>query len=322
MRAVQIKQAGGPEQLKIIDVELPPPSEGEVRVRVEFAGINFWDIMQRRGDVPLPHGGVPGSEGSGRVIAVGRGVDSLAIGDKVAWSKVHGSYADEVQAGAEWFATVPAATPMDQAAAILAQGTTAWYLAEQAAPLAPGSTAAVFAAAGGVGLLLTQLLDARGVRVIAVVGSEAKRQFLNLSRSTDVLVDSTTLVEDVRRSLPDGVDAVFDANGGADALRDLAMLAVRGRVVYYGTANGPLPDLDIGSLAAGSLTVSRVRGQDFLGSAAQWRTAAVRMLDAVATRTVVAHIDRIELLERVASQHEYMESRASVGKLLLAMAPD
>ena len=318
MRAVEFTQVGGPDVLRIVDHALPPLASGEARVRVDFAGVNFWDIMQRRGEVPAPPNGILGGEGSGRVIAIADDVRALEVGDKVAWSKVKGSYAEEVQSSHEWFVPVPQGVSMAQAAASLGNGTTAWYLSEEACPLTPGSTALVLSAAGGVGHLLSQLLTARGVSVIGLVSTEEKRQFAASQGIHAVLVDSPSLADEVFAVQPAGCNAVFDANGGPHALRDLALLAPKGHVVYYGTASGPLPSLDLALLSNGSLTVSRVRGQDFLGRASDWRTAAHNVLLRIATSELRVHVDQILPLGDAPAQHARLESRASMGKLLLS----
>jgi NADPH2:quinone reductase len=317
MRCVIAREAGGPEVLDVVERELPDLDADEVRVDVDVAGVNYWDVMQRRGIVPLPPSGVPGVEGAGTVAAVGSAVSTLAVGQRVAWSKVPGSYASQVQGRSEMVVPLPEAVASTTAAAALMQGTTAWYLAHDVLPLAPGDSAVVLAAAGGVGHLLTQLLVERGVDVVGVVGSPAKRDVPTELGARATLVDSPTLVDDVRAALPRGASVVLDANGGPDALRDLAMLAPRGTAVYYGTASGPLPILDPALLSAGSLAVRRVRGADYLGDADSWRAAADQVLDRLADGRLTVRVDRTLPLAQAADQHARLESRASIGKLLL-----
>jgi len=318
MRAIHIGSPGPPETLRLVEVPYPTTISDGIGVEVAFAGINFWDIMQRQGQVPLPATGILGSEGSGQVTEIGSAADGFAVGDRVAWSKVPSSYSERVTASAHWFVHVPDSVSLETAASLMMQGTTAWYLAAQACPLKEGETAVVFAAAGGVGHLLSQLLALRGVRVIGVVSSVDKVAFASMYCNGGVVVDSISLIESIRRIERDGVSTVFDATGGPDALRDLALLRPRGKVVYYGTAGGPLPLVDLALLSAGSHSLSRVRGQDFLGTSDQWRFAAHEVLALAASGSLKSHLDSCRPLSEASEQHIRLEGRLSMGKLLLA----
>ncbi|UOY02278.1 zinc-binding dehydrogenase [Blastococcus sp. PRF04-17] len=296
----------------------PQPGRGELLVHVTLAGVNYWDVMQRTGAVPLPASGIPGVEGVGVVAAGGDGTPADLVGRRVAWSKVTGSYAGAVVGAADWFVPVPDDLPDEQAAGLLMQGVTAQYLATDTAPLGAGDAAVVLAAAGGVGTLLTQLLVAAGVRVVGVVGSAAKVEAARAAGASEVLVDDgDDLTAAVRAVVPDGVAAVFDGNGGPDAPRALGMLRPRGWLVLFGTAAGPIPDLPAGSLGAGSYVVTRTAGKHFAGEAATWRTRAEDVLArARAGALTVAPVTVLPLTE-AAEAHRLMESRSSVGKLLL-----
>src|SRR5215218_4297462 len=154
----------------------PVPGPGQLRVRVELAGVNYWDVMQRTGAVPLGPERIPGVEGTGVVLEAGPDAPQDLVGRRVSWSKVPGSYAGEVVADADWFLPVPDDLAPEQAAGLLMQGVTAQYLAADTAPVRAGESAVVLAAAGGVGTLLTQLLTAAGARVVGVVGSAGKAE--------------------------------------------------------------------------------------------------------------------------------------------------
>ncbi len=320
MKCVVVTQPGGPEVLALNETELPDLMPGEIRVAVETVGINYWDIMQRKGLVPLPANRIPGVEGAGSIIAMAEDVSNFTYGDRVAWSKIQGSYAEQVQGPAQFFVPIPESVTSEAAAAGLMQGTTAWYLAYQCAPIHAGDSAVVFAAAGGVGHLLTQMLAERGAQIIAIVGRQAKTSFPLALGATATIVDSDQLIEDLRAITPEGANLVFDANGGVQALRDLKMLKVRGTAVYYGTAAGPLPTIDLELLSAGSLAVRRVRGTDFIGDAVSWRVAANEVMDRIEDGRLLIHIDSRVPLSDVARQHERLESRASTGKLLMDVA--
>ena len=300
------------------DHAVPPPGPGELRVRVALAGVNFWDVMQRTGAVPLPPSGIPGVEGVGVVDAAGDGAPAELVGRRVAWSKVNGSYAGAVVGAADWFLPVPDDVSDEQAAGLLMQGVTAQYLATDTAPLRAGDAAVVLAAAGGVGTLLTQLLVAAGVRVVGIVGSPAKADAARAAGASEVLVDDgEDLAAAVRAAVPEGVAAVFDGNGGPPAARALDMLRPRGWLVLVGTAAGALPDLPAGALGAGSFVVTRTAGKHFAGDPAAWRPRAEDVLArARAGALTVAPVTVLPLAE-AAEAHRLMESRSSVGKLLL-----
>ncbi len=294
------------------------PGPGELRVRVALAGVNYWDVMQRTGAVPLPPSGIPGVEGVGVVEAAGDGAPADLVGRRVAWSKVNGSYAGAVVGAADWFLPVPDDVSEEQAAGLLMQGVTAQYLATDTAPLRAGDVAVVLAAAGGVGTLLTQLLVAAGVRVVGVVGSPAKADAARTAGAGEVLVDGgEDLLAAVREAAPDGVAAVFDGNGGPAAPRALGMLRPRGWLVLFGTAAGPIPDLPAGALGAGSYVVTRTAGKHFAGDPGAWRPRADDVLArARAGALTVAPVTVLPLTEAVEA-HRLIESRTSVGKLLL-----
>ena len=296
----------------------PRPGPGQLLVRVDLAGVNYWDVMQRTGAVPLGPGGVPGVEGTGVVLEAGPDGPEELVGRRVAWSKVPASYAEAVVADAGWFLPVPDDLPAEQAAALLMQGVTAQYLATDTAPLQRGDVAVVLAAAGGVGTLLTQLLGAAGVRVIGVVGAASKVEAARAAGAAEVIVDSgDDLVAAVRATAPDGVDAVFDGNGGPAALRALDMLRPRGWLVLFGTAAGPIPDLPAGALGAGSFVVTRTAGKHFAGDPASWRPRAEEVLARAVDGSLRAFPGTVLPLADAAEAHRLMESRGSTGKLLL-----
>jgi NADPH2:quinone reductase len=296
----------------------PRPGPGQLLARVELAGVNYWDVMQRAGAVPLGPERVPGVEGTGVVLAAGTGAPEDLVGRRVAWSKVPGSYAARVVADADWFVPIPDTLPAEQAGGLLMQGVTAQYLATDTAPLRAGDTAVVLAAAGGVGTLLTQLLAAAGVRVVGVVGSAGKQDVARTAGAEEVLVDEADgLVEAVRRVAPEGVRVVFDGNGGPRTPRAFGMLAPRGWLVLFGTAAGPIPAVDPGLLAAGSHVVTRTAGKHFAGDAPTWRARAEDVLTRASAGTLRVFPDVVLPLASAAQAHARMESRQNAGKMLL-----
>lgn len=318
-RAAVTTDTGGPDVLAAREIELPPPGPGQARVRVALAGINFWDVMQRRGIVGLPDTGVPGVEGVGTVEAVGDGVDTTLVGTRVAWSKLPGSCAEVVQGDAGWLLEVPGEIDDETAASLLMQGVTADYLIEAAPVIAPGETAVVFAAAGGVGTLLTQMLTTAGAQVVGVVSRQEKVEASRHAGAAHVLVDGEDLIERFAEVAPDGARAVFDGNGGPQLPRDFELCGVRGGVVVYGSAAGPPPDLNLDLLGPKSLSVQRVAGGNYAGDQASYLPRARRVLDAVVAGDLRPSVGRNAPLDDVASQHEHLESRRSTGKLLVDM---
>jgi NADPH:quinone reductase len=304
-------------RLEPASLPTPAPGPGQLHVRVQLAGVNYWDVMQRTGAVPLGGERIPGVEGAGIVLAAGPGAPSELVGRRVAWSKVPCSYAGQVVADADWFLPVPDDLPVEQAAGLLMQGVTAQYLAADTAPLRPGEAAVVLAAAGGVGTLLTQLLTAAGVRVVGVVGSAGKEGLARTAGAAEVLVDGDDLVDAVRTVAPDGVRAVFDGNGGPATPRAFGMLAPRGWVVLFGTAAGPIPALDPALLAAGSHVVTRTAGKHFAGDPRTWRSRAEDVLARAAAGTLRVFPDIVLPLADAARAHDRMEGRQNVGKLFL-----
>ena len=307
---------GGPEVLELTEIPLEDLAHNQIRVRVLLAGVNFWDVMQRRGDVPLPEDGVPGVEGVGIVESVGAGVSADLVGQRVVWSKVGSSYASHVQGAAEFFVPVPDSLSDTAVAGVLMQGVTAQYLATDTTDLQPGDIALVTAGAGGVGLLLTQFLQSRGVDIIGVVGSSAKA---GATRSNHTLIDSENLAGEVRTLAPGGVAAVFDAAGG-DSGRFFARLRPRGICVLYGAAGGPISPIAPGDLGAGSFYVTRTAGRDYAAAPGEWLARAQDVLSHAAVGELVADVSEVLNLAQAAEAHRSLESRATTGKILLRVS--
>jgi NADPH2:quinone reductase len=297
--------------------EVPQPGQGQVRVRVSRAGVNFWEVMQRRGRVPLPEHRVPGSEGVGVVEAVGDVVDHLVVGQRVAWSKVHGSYAEVVVGPAAAFAPVPDAVPDEVAAALLFQGATAYYLAHDSWQLTVGDVAVVTAAAGGVGVLLTQLLVSAGVQVIGVVSNPEKADAARRAGASQVFTYGDSLVEEIRGVAPQGVAVVYDAVGAGVAEPLLATLRPRGAMVLYGSASGQDADISAKDLGRASLFLTRAAGRDYAGDAHAAAERAALLLDLAARGVLRPELGGEYPLAEAASALDALESRATVGKLLL-----
>lgn len=252
MRAIHATQAGGPEVLSAVELADPAAGPGEVVAEVAAAGVNFIDTYKRGGVYPMDFPHVPGAEGAGTVVAVGEGVTDLAVGDRIAWADAPGSYAERVVVPADVALPVPDALDLQTAAALPLQGMTAHYLVASTFPLHPGQTALLTAAAGGVGLLLTQLAVARGARVIGMVGSAEKEALAREAGASEIiryteLDDLTTEVPRIVRDLTDGVgvDVAYDGVGKDTFDASLASVRRRGMLVLFGGASGQVPPFDL-----------------------------------------------------------------------------
>lgn len=313
MRAVVVDDQHTPQ---LRDVPAPSPGPGEVAVRVDLAGVNFWEVMQRHGRVPLPERRIPGSEGVGVVEELGDGVTGLAAGDRVAWSKVPGSYAERVVAPVGSLASVPDEVEDAAAASVLFQGLTAHYLCHDLWQVPRGETAVVTAAAGGVGLLLTQLLVSQGVTVVSAVSSDAKAGLAIAAGASRVVTYGDSLVDGVRAAAPEGVAAVFDAVGAGVAEPLLATLRPRGIMVLYGSASGREAAITAADLTSASLYLTRAAGRDYLGGVDRVRERSQALLALVA-RGVLRPASTVYPLADAVRAWDDLESRSTVGKLLL-----
>jgi NADPH:quinone reductase len=323
-RALVVPHTGGRDVLDVREWDRAEPGPDQVQVKVAASGINFIDVYQREGIYPLKTPFVLGGEGAGEVTAVGSAVTAVAVGDTVAWASQPGSHAAFVNIAAASAVAVPAGVPVEVAAAVILQGMTAHYLLNSTYNVQPGDSVLIHAAAGGVGQLLVQLALARGARVIATVGSAAKREIALALGAGTVLrldeIDSTDqLAAAVRQANGgNGVTVAYDGIGRATFEASLASLAPRGLLALFGAASGQVPPFDLQRLnPAGSLFVTRPTLVHYLRTRDEllWRAGAV--LGAVADGTLQVSVGGRYPLEQAAAAYEALEGRASTGKLLL-----
>ena len=320
MRAIQALRYGGSDTLAERELPLPMPAQGEVRVRIEAAGVNFIDIYQRTGLYPTQEPVRLGLEGAGIVEELGAGVTDLRPGERVAWSDVPGSYASHVCAPRARLVKVPAALDGAQAAAAMLQGMTAHYLAHDTYPLKPGDTCVVHAAAGGVGLLLCQMAARLGAQVIGVVSSEEKAERARRAGAHHVLVTSKATDLGVVRELTAGRGAqvVYDSVGRDTWQASLAALAPRGVLVLFGQSSGPVPPFDPQLLArGGSLFLTRPTLGHYVATPEELQRRAGALFEMLLGGTLTLTLDQRFPLAQAAQAHERLASRASIGKLLL-----
>ncbi|MGW6174791.1 quinone oxidoreductase family protein [Arthrobacter sp. NPDC055138] len=317
-KAIVAAAPGGPEVLQLQDVEVPQPGPGELLVKVAAAGVNFIDTYERSGvyNVGFPY--TPGAEAAGTVEAVGDGVEEFAAGDRVAFAEGSRTYAEYTVVSAEAALPVPEGVDNDVAAAIPLQGMTAHYLINSSFKVQPGQTVLTHAGAGGVGLILTQLLKARGARVITTVSTDEKE---GLARSAGA--DEVLRYDGFERQVRDltggtGVDVVYDGVGKTTFDGSLASLRTRGMLVLFGGASGQVPPFDLQRLnQGGSLFVTRPKLKDHLLSPQERRWRSSELFDAVVSGQLNPRVGRKYPLAEAAQAHEDLQARRTTGKLLL-----
>ncbi|MBV8993647.1 MAG: quinone oxidoreductase [Pseudonocardiales bacterium] len=321
MRAIQVTETGGPDVLKLAQLPDPEPGAGQLLVKVAAAGVNYIDTYHRSGAYPMPLPFVPGSEGAGTVTAVGPDAGSIAVGDRVAWVAAPGSYAELAVVPAEQAVPVPAAVDTDIAAGCLLQGMTAHYLTVSVHAVQPGETLLVHAAAGGVGLLLTQLATARGARVIGTVSTAAKEKLARQAGAAEIVryTEIDDLAGEVRRLTGgDGVAAVFDGVGASTFDASLASLRPRGMLALYGAASGPVPPVDPQRLnSAGSVFLTRPKLADYVATRKELRWRAGEVFDAILAGSLRITIGGRYPIADTAQAHRDLQGRHTTGKLLL-----
>jgi NADPH:quinone reductase len=319
-QAVFAVRHGGPEVLELRAHEPGEPGKGQVRVRVEAAGVNFIDTYMRSGAYPRPVPFVVGVEGAGVVERAGEGVTELPPGTRVAWSQVPGSYATHVIAQASSLVPVRDGVTGELAAAVLLQGMTAHYLVHGVRDTRPGETALVHAAAGGTGQLLVQMLKQAGARVIGTCSSAEKEQLAREAGADEVIrYTEVDFAAEARRMTSGlGVDVVYDAVGRATFDGSLNCLRPCGLCVLFGQASGAVPPFDPQRLnQAGGLFLTRPSLAHYTATREELLMRADAVLSAVADGTLRVRIDRRFALAEAADAHRALEQRASRGKFLL-----
>ncbi|WP_433331039.1 quinone oxidoreductase family protein [Spirillospora sp. CA-294931] len=319
MRAIVVTRKGGPEVLEVTKRPDPAPGPGEVLIDVAASGVNFIDVYFRTGLYPVERPYVPGVEGAGTVASVGEGVTGLAPGDRVAWAQVQGSYAERAVVPADQIIPLQDGVSFEDGAAALLQGMTAHYLTHSTYAIQPGDTVLVHAAAGGVGLLLTQLSKHLGARVIATVSTSEKGKLAQDAGADEVLVGYDGFSDKVRAlTSGKGVAAVYDGIGAPTFEGSLASLRQRGTLALYGAAGGPVPPFDPQALnRAGSLFLTRPSLAHHLATREELTTRAGDIYGWVASGDLRLHIGNRYPLDEVPTAHEDLEARRSTGKLLI-----
>jgi NADPH2:quinone reductase len=320
MKAIQVKQPGGPDVLELVDVPVPESKANEAVVKLAASGVNFIDVYQREGryKVPLPF--VLGQEGAGVVTAVGSNVTSVKAGDRVAWTGLLGGYAEYAAVSADRLVAIPAGVTDQQAAAAMLQGMTAHYLCHDTYPLKRGETALVHAAAGGVGLLLVQMAHDIGARVLATVSTQEKAKLAREAGADEIILYTKSDFEAETRRLTtgQGVHVVYDSVGKTTFEKGLNVLRPRGMMVLFGGSSGAVPPFDLIALSQkGSLYVTRPTLVNYISSREELlsRSGAVfAMISSGKLKLRIAHTYPLAEAQRA---HRDLEGRKTTGKLLL-----
>ncbi len=322
-QAIFLDQYGAADVLTARDFSPAAPGAGEVQIAQEFGGVNYIDIYQRSGLYPLPQlPAVLGMEGAGTVTAVGPRVKDFAVGDRVAYAGLPGAYAAVRNTPAARLIKLPKRVSTETAAASMLQGMTAHYLLYKTFPVEKGDWIVVHAAAGGVGLWLVQWAQALGVRVIGTVGSDDKAAIAKQHGCHKVI---NYTVEDIATRVREmtegrGVNVVYDGVGQATFTASLDSLAPRGMLVSFGQASGSISSFDPQELSKrGSLFLTRPTLFDYIKTRDDLDEAAETVFEALAEGIVTPVIANILPLAKASDAHRLLESRQTVGKVLLQM---
>jgi NADPH2:quinone reductase len=320
MKAVQVKQVGGPEVMEVVELPVPQPKANEAVVKLAAAGVNFIDVYYREGRYKAPLPFVLGQEGAGVVTAVGTEVKSVKVGDRVAWTAQLGSYAEYAAVPADRLVPIPPGVSDHEAAAAMLQGMTAQYLSHDTYPLKKGETALVHAAAGGVGLLLVQMAHNIGARVIATVSTEDKAKLARGAGADEVILYTQADFEAETKRLTGGkgVDVVYDSVGKTTFDKGLNILRPRGMMVLFGGSSGAVPPFDLIILThKGSLFLTRPSLANYISTREELVARSGAVFSMIAAGTLKLRIEHTYPLAEAQRAQRDLEGRKTTGKLLL-----
>ena len=320
MKAIHVREPGGPEKLQLVDVPVPSPGPGQALVRIAASGVNFIDIYFRSGlyksDLPI----TLGSEAAGTVESIGPNVTHVAPGDRVAYAMVRGSYAEYAAVPETSLVKIPDTIDFDSAAAAMLQGMTAHYLTNSTFPLNSGQSCLVHAAAGGAGRLTAQMAKIRGARVLGTVSTEEKA-VVATGAGVDhpIIYTAVDFEAEVKRLTGGtGVDVVYDSVGKTTFDKSLACLRPRGMMVLFGQSSGPVTAFEPQILnTRGSIFLTRPSLAHYLLSREELLWRAGDVFTAIERGELVLRIDRVFPLAEAGAAHRALESRATSGKLIL-----
>lgn len=320
MKAIVVSELGDPEVLRLREQPAPVPGPGQILVDISAAGVNFMDTGARRpgsaATRPVPF--VPGVEAAGSVRELGAGVSDFAVGDRVTWVYAYGTYAEQIALPASAAVPVPAGVSDEIAAAVMMQGLSAQHFATEAAPVQPGQTVLVHAAAGGLGQILVQLIKMRGGRVIGLVSREDKVKAARGAGADEVLVSAgDRFVQPVLDlTSGQGVDTVFDGGGETTFWASTRVTRRHGTVLYYGAVIGQPPVVNLRQLP-NSIKICYPTFFDHVPTREALLARSAELLALVRDGRLTIEIGGRYPLAEAARAHRDLESRATTGKLLL-----
>ncbi len=320
--AIRVHAPGGPEAMQWEAVDIGAPGPGQVRIRQRAVGLNYIDVYHRTGLYPLPTPFIPGVEGAGSVEAVGEGVDSLAVGERVAYAGPIGGYAEARLIDADRLVRLPDAIDFDQAAAMMLQGMTADMLLRSVIRVEAGDTILVHAAAGGVGLILCQWAAALGATVIGTVSTEAKAELARAHGCHHAILYTTQdFVAEVDRITGGAkVRVVYDSVGKDTFLRSFDCLAPRGMMVSFGQASGAIEPFSPAILAQkGSLFLTRPTLFTYIADPAELQASAAELFEMVGSGQVRIEVGQRFALADAAQAHRALEGRSTTGSTVLTV---
>lgn len=319
MKAIRVHSFGDPSVLELEEVETPRPGRGEVLVRIAAIGVNYMDISQRIGRYGAQVPFIPGAEASGTVDALGEDARRVAVGDRVTYSGVPGAYAEFSVVPAELLIKLPDGMGFEQGAAFPLQGMTAHYLLHEYYHVADGTTVLIHAVAGGVGLLATQLAKHLGARVVGTTSSEAKASAAKDVGADDVILytQMNFVEEALRLTNGKGVDLILDGVGKSTFPGDLEAVRVRGTVVIFGASSGPAEPIAPNSLQPRSLILGGGRLLNFIATREELERRANEVMNGMQAGWLKLKIYRVLPLAQASEAHRLLESRQTIGKLVL-----
>ena len=320
MKAVRAHEIGGPEVLKYEDVVDPVPEAGQALVDIKSIGVNYTDVSSRKGtNPPASFPWTPGREAAGVVTAVGEGVTEVAVGDRVAYAMHTGSYAQQAAVPSRLLVELPQQMDFATGSAAMLQGMTAHFLVFGITRLNPGDRALVHAGAGGMGLLLIQMLKRLGVQVFTTVSTDAKAQLAKDAGADNVILyTQQDFEEEIKKATGgQGVSIVYDAVGQTTFEKGLNCLGLRGYMALFGAASGAIGPVDSGVLRHGSRFLTRPSLGDYTSTRDELLQRANEVLAWVGSGELKLHVSQTLPLEQAVEAHRQLEGRQSTGKILL-----
>ena len=320
MKAVRAHEIGGPEVLKYEDVADPVPEAGQALVDIKSIGVNYTDVSSRKGtNPPASFPWTPGREAAGVVTDVGEGVTEVAVGDRVAYAMHTGSYAQKAAVPSRLLVELPQSMDFATGSAAMLQGMTAHFLVFGITRLNPGDRALVHAGAGGMGLLLIQMLKRLGVQIFTTVSTDAKAQLAKYAGADNVILYTQQDFEEEIKKATDGqgVSIVYDAVGQTTFEKGLNCLGKRGYMALFGAASGAIGPVDSGVLRDGSRFLTRPSLGDYTSTRDELLQRANEVLAWVGSGELKLHVSQTLPLEQAVEAHRQLEGRQSTGKILL-----